>query len=279
MVLVDLQVPRFPGGIDHRGKARRADRICPCGGRPSQQRARRRAGERRRLPGRGCGRRRGPRRRSLLVVELADADLSIGLRPTRPASIAASVRRGPPMQQTTTSAVVTLVDDVGNLWSGRRTRRTGAAGTHGGSRYGDLHPAVVVFLAVIALAEFAINAVPGRPRDRAACPHARWPGRRRARRGRPSDRLQPARSPRHPDRRQGTVAGELIEVGFEAPGLFLGIAGVAWIRASYFTVVGIRIPTGGLIWAVVHVCAVAAVGTTIVGRNQAADEIRDRGQV
>jgi hypothetical protein len=74
---------------------------------------------------------------------------------------------------------------------------------------------------------------------------------------------------------KGRSPAKLVEIAFEVPGLFGGIAGVASIRAAYFSIVGIRIPTFGLVCLQLAL-AIAAVGTTMAGRNPAADERRDR---
>jgi hypothetical protein len=75
----------------------------------------------------------------------------------------------------------------------------------------------------------------------------------------------------------GRSPAKLVEVALEVPALLAGLAGVASIRASYFSLVGIRIPTFGLV-CIQAALAVAAVGTTMAGRNPAADESRDRGR-
>lgn len=75
----------------------------------------------------------------------------------------------------------------------------------------------------------------------------------------------------------GRSPAKLVEVALEVPALLAGIVGVASIRASYFSLVGIRIPTFGLV-CIQLALAIAAVGTTMAGRSQAADESRDRAR-
>jgi hypothetical protein len=74
---------------------------------------------------------------------------------------------------------------------------------------------------------------------------------------------------------KGRSPAKLVELGTEIPALLLGIVGVATIRSAYFRLVGITIPTLGLV-CIQLALGVAAVGITMASRNQAADESRDR---
>jgi hypothetical protein len=74
---------------------------------------------------------------------------------------------------------------------------------------------------------------------------------------------------------KGRSPAKLVELSVEVPALVLGIVGVATIRSAYFRLVGITIPTLGLV-CIQMALAVAAVGVTMASRNQAADESRER---
>ena len=74
---------------------------------------------------------------------------------------------------------------------------------------------------------------------------------------------------------KGRSPAKLVEVCFEIPALFIGIVGVATLRSSYFRLVHIAIPTHGLVCLQLMLAA-AAVGVTMAGHNEGADELRDR---